>query len=754
MGLLRRKKQQLKQKVEMEESLEDRRNPEVPVATAELEIGGRKLQVEVGRMARSADGSAVLRYGDTIVLATAVMSKQAREDVDYFPLLVDFEEKMYAVGKIPGSRWIRREGRPSEKATVTARMIDRPLRPLFREGMRNEVQIVITVLSADDENSPDIIGLNAASFVLRLAGIPVIDTVAAVRLGKSDGQFIPNPTYAQIDEGGVDIVVVGTRSAINMLEVSATEISEEDLSEACAVAHEYIKQLVDFIDDFAASNGKPTRECVCILPNEELKSLAQEKGCSPIDEALHIVEREEREAALEAISNELRESLLAEFPDNKQEINLAIDSVIKQRLRRMLVEEGRRSDGRSLTQIRPLHCEVGLLPRAHGSGLFARGGTQILSVATLGTVSEEKLLEGIGEEDSKRFMHQYNFPPFSTGEIAPLRGPKRREIGHGALAERALGPIMPQEETFPYTIRIVSEALESNGSTSMASVCGSTLALMDAGVPISAPAAGIAIGLVRENNKHLLLTDIAGIEDAYGDMDFKVAGTESGITAVQFDLKIEGIPVEIIAEILQRAREARLQILAAIRQTIEKPRENLSPYAPRILFFQLDPSKIGAVIGPGGKIIKSIIEQTGASIDVEDDGKVFIASVDEEMARLALKRIQDIVAEVEVGAVYTGKVTRTIEIGAFVEILPGKEGMIHIRDISWEHINKVEDVLNVGDEVMVKVTGVDDRGRINLSRKVLLAHSAGQEADGSDRESQRKPHHEAYYLRDKRRPRS
>lgn len=737
---------------EMNELLQDRWNPELSVATTELPFGAQNLTVEIGRMARRADGAAVVRHGDTVVLATAVMSKQPREDVDYFPLLIDYEEKMYAVGKIPGSRWIRREGRPSERATVTARMIDRPLRPLFPEGMRNEVQVVVTVLSADEDNSPDIPGLIAASVALRLAGIPITDTVAAVRVGRSDGQFILNPTYAQVDDGGVDIVVVGTHSGINMIEVGAAEISEDEVFEACRLAHEHIKRLAGLIDEFAARYGKPSRGYVPVLPSEEMKSQVLESSGAAIDAALHIPGREERESALEAIWNELRETLLSESPDQQQQINLAIDSVMKQKVRRMLVEEGRRVDGRPVSQIRPLHCEVGFLPRAHGSGLFVRGGTQVLSVATLGTVSDEKLLEGIGEEESKRFMHQYNFPPFSTGEVAPMRGPRRREIGHGALAEKALGPLIPGEDDFPYTIRLVSEALESNGSTSMASVCGGILALMDAGVPISAPVAGVAIGLVRENGQHLLLTDIAGIEDAYGDMDFKVAGTEKGITAVQLDLKIEGIPLEVISETLQRAKEARLEVLAAMRQTIEKPRENLSPYAPRILFFQLDPSKIGAVIGPGGKVIKAIQEETGATIDIEDDGKVFVASMDEEMGRLALKRIQDIVADVEVDAVYTGKVTRTIEIGAFVEILPGKEGMVHIRDISWEHTNKVEDVLNVGDEVMVKVVGIDERGRINLSRKALLLHAPGRDAPRGPREEQRGSPREGYYLRDRRRP--
>ena len=743
---------------EINELSEERGPAESSVGTTELEIGGRILQIETGRLARRADGAALVRYGDTIVLATAVMSKKAREGVDYFPLLIDYEEKMYAVGKIPGSRWIRREGRPSERATVTARIIDRPLRPLFPDGMRNEVQVVVTVLSADAENTPDIPGLIAASAALRLAGVPVTDTLGAVRIGRSDGQFILNPTYAQVDEGGVDIIVAGTRSGVNMIEVSANEISEEEVVEACKVAHEHITQLVSLIDNFASAYGKPTREYITVLPSQDMKRLVEEKSGAAIDEALHIDGREQREDALEVIWNELREGLLVEFSEQPQEIDLAIDVLVKKTLRRMIVKEGRRSDGRPLTQLRRLDCQVGLLPRAHGSGLFARGGTQVLTVATLGTVGEKKLLEGIGEEESKRFMHQYNFPPFSTGEIAFMRGPRRREIGHGALAERALAPMIPGEEEFPYTIRLVSEALESNGSTSMASVCGGTLALMDAGVPITAPVAGIAMGLVREDGQHLVLTDIAGVEDAYGDMDFKVAGTEKGITAVQLDLKIEGIPIEVIAETLQRARETRLLILDAIKQAIDKPRENLSPYAPRILFFQLDPSKIGSVIGPGGKMIKSITAETGATIDIDDDGKVFVGSVDEEMARLALKRIQDIVAEVEVGAVYTGKVMRVIEIGAFVEVIPGREGMIHIRDISWDHVNRVEDVLNVGDEVMVKVTEVDERGRINLSRKALLPHSGRSEGPRgpreSNREGERRPPREDFYLRDKRRPRS
>jgi polyribonucleotide nucleotidyltransferase len=742
------------EKTENLETLETLWQRPLPNVSAELEIGGRSLQIQIGRVARRADASAMVRYGDTIVLATAVMSKQPRQDLDYFPLIVDFEEKRYAVGKIPGSRWIRREGRPSERATVTARMIDRPLRPLFPDGMRNEVQIVVTVLSADEDNPPDIPGLIGAAATLRLAGIPVSETVGAVRIGKSNGQFIPNPTYAQIDEGGVDIVVSGTRSGINMLEVAAEQISEEDVTEACKVAHEYIKQLVDLIDDLAARHGKPTRGYSAILPSDDLNQRILQKAGASVDDALHIPQREERETTLEAIWNDLRQSLLAELPDQSQHISMAIDSFIKERCRHMILTEGRRSDGRSLSEIRPLECEVSLLPRAHGSGLFTRGGTQVLSVTTLGTVSDQKLLEGIGEDESKRFMHQYNFPPFSTGEISPLRGPRRREIGHGALAERSISPVIPGGDDFPYTIRLVSEALESNGSTSMASVCGGILALMDAGVPISVPVAGVAIGLVRENDQHVLLTDIAGIEDAYGDMDFKVAGTEAGITAIQMDLKIEGIPQDVIAQALLRAREARLEILAVMRKTIDKPRENLSPYAPRILFFQLDPSKIGSVIGPGGKIIKSIIEETGAAIDVEDDGRVFIASVDEEMGRLALKRIQDIVAEVEVGAVYTGKVTKTIEIGAFVEIMPGKEGMVHIRDISWEHTNKVEDVLNVGDEVTVKVTGIDERGRINLSRKALLPHTGGREDSRSGGERDRKTPREDFYLRDRKPRRS
>ncbi|HHW08818.1 MAG TPA: polyribonucleotide nucleotidyltransferase [Firmicutes bacterium] len=688
-----------------------------------MDLAGRQLSLETGKLAKQANASVLVRYGDTVVLVTATMSTP-REGMDFFPLLVDYEERKYAVGKIPGG-WFRREGRPYEGAILAARLIDRAIRPLFPDGFRHDVQVVATVMSVDQDCSPEIAGMIGASAALTISDIPFLGPIAGVKIGYVNEQFVVNPTVAQNAESRLDLVVSGTREAVNMVEAGANELPEEVMLEAIMFGHQALQGIIDLIEELQRKVGRPKIEVELHQPDAEVENWMRPMVMDKIDAAVRIVDKATREDRLA----ELKEQITAEYEaafgseaaaEHQQDLAEIFDILLKEQVRKIILNEGLRIDGRSFTEIRPITCEIGILPRAHGSGTFTRGQTQVCTVCTLGLKSDEQILDTLSEEDRKRYIHHYNFPAFSVGETRPARSPGRREIGHGALAERALLPVIPPEEEFPYTIRLVSEVLESNGSTSQASVCGSTLALMDAGVPIRKAVAGVAMGLVLEGDKHAILTDIQGIEDHLGDMDFKVAGTADGVTALQMDIKITGVTREILHRALEQAREGRLFILRKMNETISSPRPELSKWAPRIHTMQIPVDKIRDVIGPGGKVIRKIIEETGVQIDVEDDGSVFVASVDEENGRRAMEWIRSLTAEVEVGAIYTGKVTRITNFGAFVEVLPGKEGLLHISKIAHERVAKVEDVLNIGDTVTVKVSEIDHLGRINLTRKELL----------------------------------
>lgn len=691
----------------------------------EFELGGRPLVMEFGKVAKQANGSVLVRYGETTVLVTACASREPKEGVDFFPLTVDVEERLYAVGRIPGS-WGRREGKPPERAILQARVTDRPIRPLFPKGFRNEVQVVVMPLSIDHDCSPEIAGMIGASCALSVSDIPFGGPIAAVEVGLVDGELIINPTVSQAERSDLKLTVAGTKDAVLMVEAGAREVPEDLMIDAIMKGHEVIKELVKFQEAVMAEIGKEKMQTVLFTAAEDVVERVREIATPKIRQAITIHEKLSRESAIDEILQEVLEATVEEFPERESEIAEAFHNVLKEEVRALILEQGIRPDGRRPNEIRPITCEVHVLPRVHGSAIFTRGQTQVMSVATLGAISDVQELDTTGVEEFKRYIHHYNFPPFSTGEARPLRGPGRREIGHGALAERALLPVIPDEEDFPYTIRVVSEVLESNGSTSMASVCGSTLSLMDAGVPIKAPVAGIAMGLVKGKDKAVVLTDIQGMEDALGDMDFKVAGTERGITALQMDIKIAGVSREILKEALERAKEARLFILGKIREAIPEPRKSLSPYAPRIIVVEIDPEKIRDVIGPGGKTINKITQETGAKIDIEQDGRVFISAADESSGQRAKEIVENLTRDVEVGRTYLGKVTRLTSFGAFVEILPGKEGLVRIGEIGPEHVKKVEDALNVGDEVLVKVTEVDHLGRINLSRKQALEDTTGQ----------------------------
>ncbi|NLW24746.1 MAG: polyribonucleotide nucleotidyltransferase [Clostridia bacterium] len=689
-----------------------------------IEVGGRVLTLETGRMAKQASGAVFATYGDTAVLATATASPEPREGIDFFPLTVDYEERLYSVGKIPGG-FIKREGRPSEKAILSSRLIDRPIRPLFPKGYRNDVDIVATVLSVDQDNPPDVLAMNGASAALHLSHIPFLGPIGAVTVGLVDDQFVINPTVEQEEKSLLHLTVAGTKDAVMMVEAGAKEVPEEVILEAIMYGHSEIIKIVEFIEEFrqealaqglAVEKQEPILQEISQELEEDVRAFAQEKLLA----AVQTKEKHEREEKIQGVKDETLLHFAEKYPEETKDINTVLDTMLKEIVRKLITVDKIRPDGRALDEIRPITCEVGVLPRTHGSGLFTRGQTQVLSVVTLGAIGEEQIIEGLGVEESKRYLHQYNFPPYSVGEARPMRGPGRREIGHGALAERALEPMIPSEDEFPYTIRVVSEVLESNGSTSMGSVCGSTLALMDAGVPIKKPVAGVAMGLVKHGEHFSILTDIQGIEDALGDMDFKVAGTKTGVTAIQMDIKIAGIDREILKEALEQARKGRLYIMDRMLEVIEAPRPELSPYAPRIISTTVDPEKIRDIIGPGGKTIKKIIDETGVKIDIEDDGKVFIAAVDVKAAERALKIINNLTREVEVGEIYLGKVQRITSFGAFIEILPGKEGLCHISQLALERVEKVEDVVSVGDEILVKVTEIDRQGRINLSRKEVL----------------------------------
>ena len=685
-----------------------------------IELGGRTLTMEIGKIAKQANGAVLVRYGDTAVVVAATGTKTPREGVDFFPLTVDFEEKMYAVGKIPGG-FIKREGRPAETAILTSRLIDRPIRPMFPEGYHNDVQIVATAVSVDPDNAPDIPAMIGASCALSISDIPFEGPIAGVRVGMIDGQYIINPTIEQAKVSRLNLAVAGTKDAILMVEAGAKEISEEEMLDAIWFGHEEIKKLVEWQEKIMAEVGKPKMEVPVYEPPAELAAEIEAYGAEQLKAALMDANKLEREENVARIKAEIADAFMEKYPDNAKDVAYITQKLVKKIVRRTISVDKIRPDGRALDEVRPVTCEVGLLARPHGSALFTRGQTQILNVLALAPLSEAQTLDGLGVELTKRYIHHYNFPPYSVGETKPLRSPGRREIGHGALAERALLPVIPSEEEFPYAIRLVSETLESNGSSSMGSVCASTLSLMDAGVPIKAPVAGVAMGLVKDGDYFTILTDIQGLEDALGDMDFKVAGTKNGITAIQMDIKIAGINKEIFKQALAQAKRGREHIMGIMLDCIAEPRKELSKYAPKITTIHVDPEKISKIIGPGGKTIKKIVEETGAKIDIEEDGRVYIAAVNSEEAAKAIDMINGITAEAEVGKVYTGKVTRLMAFGAFVEILPGKEGLVHISQLSTERVNKVEDVVSVGDEIVVKVTEIDQKGRINLSRKAVLA---------------------------------
>ena len=684
----------------------------------QMELAGRTLTIETGELAKQASGAALVRYGDTVVLVTATGSKEAK-DIDFFPLTVDYEEKMYAVGRIPGG-FVKREGRPPETAILHSRLIDRPIRPLFDKGCRNEVHVVATVLSVDQDNAPEICGMIGASAALAISDIPWAGPIAGVRMGRVNGEFVVNPTVAQLEESDLNVVVAGTKDAILMVEGGAQEVPEEVLLEVIMTAHEEIKRIVAFQEDMVAKVGKEKRVFPVHEIDEEVSKAVHEYAHDALDKAVRCADKQQRDVQQEAVFAEVLAHFEEIYPEQMQDVSMTLEKMVKEIVRHMITVEKIRPDGRKLDEVRPISVRVGVLPRTHGSGLFTRGQTQVLNICTLAPLSEKQTIDGIGIETEKRYIHHYNFPSYSVGETKSSRGPGRREIGHGALAERALVPVIPSEEEFPYALRLVSEVLESNGSSSMASVCGSTLSLMDAGVPIKAPVAGVAMGLVTQGEHYTILTDIQGMEDALGDMDFKVAGTTKGVTAIQMDIKISGLSREILSEALQQAHKGRMHIMGKMMEVIDAPRGEMSQWAPRIITIHIDPDKIRDVIGQGGKVIRGIIEETGTKIDIEDDGTVYIASVEAAGANRAIEIITSLTKEPEVGEVYMGKVTRLMNFGAFVEILPGKEGLVHISKLAKERVEKVEDVVNVGDEIMVKVIEIDKQGRINLSRKDCL----------------------------------
>ncbi|MGE7836426.1 polyribonucleotide nucleotidyltransferase [Viridibacillus arvi] len=684
------------------------------------EWAGRPLQIEVGQLAKQANGSVLVRYGETVVLSNATASKHPKP-LDFFPLTVNYEEKLYAVGKIPGG-FIKREGRPSEKAVLTSRLIDRPIRPLFPDGFRNEVQVISMVMSADQDCPSEMAAMLGSSLALMVSDIPFDGPIAGVQVGLVDDEFIVNPTVAQWEKSTINLIVAGTKDAINMVEAGALEVPEEKMLEAIMFGHEEIKKIIAFQETIAAEVGKEKMEVILHGINEELFAEINAEFGTNMVAAIQTYEKHAREEAINAVKAEVvakYEEAEADEATLKQ-VGEILDKMVKEEVRRLITEDKIRPDGRKLDEIRPLSSEVSLLPRAHGSGLFTRGQTQALSVCTLGALGDVQIIDGLGVEESKRFMHHYNFPQFSVGETGPIRGPGRREIGHGALGERALEAVIPNEKDFPYTIRCVSEVLESNGSTSQASICASTLAMMDAGVPLKAPVAGIAMGLIKKDEHYSILTDIQGMEDHLGDMDFKVAGTAKGVTALQMDIKIDGLSNQILEEALTQAKIGRMHILESMLSTMPEKRDHLSKYAPKIIMVKINPDKIRDVIGPGGKQINKIIEETGVKIDTEQDGTIYISSVNEEMNARAKEIIENIVREAVVGEYYMGKVKRIEKFGAFVQIFPGKDGLLHISEIQEERTKAVEDVLKLEDELLVKVIEIDNQGRVNLSRKVVL----------------------------------
>jgi polyribonucleotide nucleotidyltransferase len=685
----------------------------------EMILGEKKLSIETGKLANQANGAVVVQYEDTVVLATAVATRKPVEGTDFFPLSVEYREKAYAAGKIPGG-YIKREGRPSDNEILSARIIDRPIRPLFPENYKNEVQIIVMVLSADRANDPDVLGLIGASAALSISDIPFLGPIGAVRVGRIQGEFVVNPTYDELEESDMDLVIAGTADSIVMVEGESREIGEDDMLAALEFGHNHIKETITIQNELITECAKPKMEIISAAPDENLIKTIHQIAEPRLQEIVKIQDKSERSNAMITLVEELQTSLAEQFPESELLIKEEVEKIEKELVRTMILEGNKRLDGRTPNEIRPISCEVGILPRTHGSALFTRGQTQALAVTTLGTKMDEQKMDELEGEFYKSYMLHYNFPPFSVGEVRPIRGVGRREIGHGNLAERAIKNIIPSDTIFPYTIRIVSDILESNGSSSMATVCAGSLALMDAGVPVKEAVAGIAMGLVKEGDRYVVLSDILGDEDHLGDMDFKVAGTEKGINAFQMDIKLKGVSLEILREALAQAKQGRLHILNIMNQTLEKPRAELSNYAPRILTFKVDNEFIGLIIGPGGKTIRDIIEKTEVAIDISDEGIVTIASVDPENGHRAKEMIDNLIRQPEVGMVYTGKVKKIMNFGAFVEILPGKEGLLHISQIENRRIDRVEDVLKVGDEVQVKLMKIDEQGKLDLSRKVLL----------------------------------
>ncbi|WP_404452667.1 polyribonucleotide nucleotidyltransferase [Virgibacillus necropolis] len=682
------------------------------------EIAGNKFTVEIGELAKQANGACMIQYGDTSVLTAATASKNPK-DLPFFPLTVNYEERLYAVGKIPGG-FIKREGRPSEKAILASRLIDRPIRPLFPDGFRNEVQVISTVMSVDQDCTSEMAAMIGSSIALCISDIPFSGPIAGVVVGQVDGEFVINPSIEQQAKSDIELTVAGTKDAINMVEAGANEVPEEIMLEAIMFGHEEIKRLVAFQEEIVAAVSKEKTDVKLFELDQDLLAKIESESKDKLVSAIQVHEKHAREQAIEEVKAEVVEAYEEVEDSDIKQVKSILDKMVKDEVRRLITKEKIRPDGRKPDEIRPLTSRIGVLPRTHGSGLFTRGQTQALSICTLGALGDVQILDGLDLEESKRFMHHYNFPQYSVGETGPIRGPGRREIGHGALGERALEKVIPSETDFPYTIRLVSEVLESNGSTSQASICASTLAMMHAGVPIKAPVAGIAMGLVKSGDDYTILTDIQGMEDALGDMDFKVAGTSKGVTALQMDIKIDGLSREILEEALTQAKHGRQHILGHMLETIDTPKTELSEYAPKILTMSIKPDKIRDVIGPSGKQINKIIEETGVKIDIEQDGSVFISSTDSTMNEKAKKIIEDLVREVEVGQLYLGTVKRIEKFGAFVEIFKGKDGLVHISELAEERTNKVEDVVSIGDEIMVKVKEVDHQGRVNLSRKAVL----------------------------------
>ncbi|MDO4924869.1 MAG: polyribonucleotide nucleotidyltransferase [Turicibacter sp.] len=694
-----------------------------------FELAGRPLTFEIGELAKQANASVLVRYGDTVVLSTCVASKDPK-DIDFFPLTIGYEERLYAVGKVPGG-FIKREGRPSEHAILAGRLIDRPIRPLFPDGFRNDVQVINYVMSVDHDNSPEVSAMIGSSLSLSISDIPFEGPIAGVIVGRVNGEFVLNPTVEQLENSDIDLTVAGTKDAVNMVEAGAKEVPEEDMLEAIMFGHDAIKQIIAFQEQIVAEIGKEKMELNLYEVDGDINTRVREMAEADMLAAIQVVEKHARQEAIDAVNKRVLEVFEAEEATEKElkQVKEVLNKIVKEEVRRLITDEKVRPDGRKIDEIRPLSSRVDLLPRTHGSALFTRGQTQALSICTLGALNEHQMLDGLEVEETKRFMHHYNFPPFSVGETGRYGAPGRREVGHGALGERALKQVMPSEKEFPYTVRLVSEVLESNGSTSQASICASTMALMAAGVPIKAPVAGIAMGLVKKGENYTVLTDIQGMEDHLGDMDFKVAGTAQGVTALQMDIKIEGLSREILEEALQQAKVGRMQILNHMLGTIAETREDLSAYAPKIKVMTIKVDKIRDVIGPGGKQINEIIDKTGVKIDIEQDGTVYILHDNTENINQAVAMIEDIVREVEVGKIYLGKVVRIEKFGAFVEIFPGQDGLVHISQLAEERVAKTEDVVSVGDQIYVKVTEIDDRGRVNLSRKEAMKEQAQETKD-------------------------